>query len=437
MPWQAQVADVGLEVDETGRFAYQLVVVTVPRQSGKTTLFGSVLEQRAGTLARARCWFTAQSGRDAVDWFLNEHEPLVASGFRGGYRLRRANGSESIRWTASTGMVRPFPPTPDSLHGKTSDLVVIDEPWAFDLVRGQQLDQAIVPTQATKPNAQVWKVSTAGDASSTWWLGTVEAGRAAVKAGRTSGLAYFEWACPPGLDPAESVSWPLYHPAYGLTIGPESMRAALDMLGRDEFSRAYGNQWVSTLARVIPLEAWRRAAEEPADLPEPGRMAVAFDVAVDRSDAAIVAAWRSPDGVGHVEVADHRPGVGWLADRLGELVTRWRPLCVAYDAAGPALDVADVLTRAGMEPVGLKAREYAAACAGLLEALCAQKPAVRYRTHPALDAAALAAVRRTLGDAWAWGRRQSSGSLAALTAATVAVWAYDHAPAALGDFHIY
>jgi hypothetical protein len=436
MPWQQYVADVALEVDPDGRFAYQLVVVTVPRQSGKTTLFGSVLEHRAITLPRARCWFTAQSGRDAVDWFLNEHEPLLAR-LGGVYRFRRANGSEAVRWPASGGMVRPFPPTPDSLHGKTSDLVVIDEPWAFDPVRGSQLDQAIVPTQATKPNAQVWKVSTAGDASSVWWLGTVEAGRAAVDQDRRSGVAYFEWACPPDLDPTEAVSWPVYHPAFGITIGPESMQAALDMLGRDEFARAYGNQWVSTLARVIPVEAWRRAAEDPAELPPAGQVALAFDVAVDRSDAAVVAAWRDETGVAHVEVADQRPGVGWLADRVAELVERWRPVVVAYDNAGPAPDVADVLTRAGLTLEGLKARDYAAACAGLLEALCAPEPLVRYRPHPALDAAAGWAVRRALGDAWAWGRRQSSGSLAALTAATVAVWAVDHAPADLGAFRIY
>jgi hypothetical protein len=435
MPWQAYVADVALEVDETtGRFAYQLVIVTVPRQSGKTTLFGCVLEHRAITVARARCWFTAQSGRDAVDWFINEHEPLLAR-LGGVYRFRRANGSEAVRWPASGGIVRPFPPTPDSLHGKTSDLVVIDEPWAFDPVRGAQLDQAIVPTQATRPNAQVWKVSTAGDANSVWWLGTVEAGRAAVEAGRDSGVAYFEWSCPEDLDPGEAVSWPVYHPAFGRTIGPESMQAALDMLGPDEFARAYGNRWVSTLARVIPVEAWRRAAEEPAELPGAG-LALGFDVAVDRSDAAIVAAWRDPAGV-HVEVADHRPGAGWLADRLHELSERWRPAVIAYDQAGPALDIADAATRAGLELLGLKAREYAAACAGLLEALCADSSLVRYRPHPALDAAAAAAVRRPLGDAWAWGRRQSSGSLAALTAMTVAVWAADHAPAMLGDFRIY
>ena len=349
--------------------------------------------------------------------------------------MRRAAGSEHIKWLPSGGLIRPFPPTPDGLHGKTSDLVVVDEPWAFDMVRGGQLDQAIVPTQATRPNAQVWKVSTAGDATSTWWLGTVEAGRAAVTAGRTSGVCYFEWSCPDALDPTDPVSWPQYHPAYGLTIDADAMQAALDMLGADEFARAYGNRWISTTARVIPLQAWRAAAEEPAPLPGPGGMVLGFDVAVDRSDAAVVAAWRDEAGVAHVEVADQRPGVGWLVVRLGELVERWRPLAVVYDDAGPALDVADAAKRAGIDLVGLKAKEYAAACAGFLDGLVSETLTVRYRPHPALDAAANDAARRTLGDAWAWGRRQSAGSLAALTAATVAVWGWDHAQGP-GEFRV-
>ena len=436
MPWQQYTADVGLEVDDDGRFCYKLVVATVPRQSGKTTFFGAVLDHRALTTPKARCWYTMQTQKDAVDWLTNEHWPLLAP-FGDAVHLRRMAGSEHIRWRPSGGLVRPFPPNPTGLHGKVSDLVVVDECWAFDLIKGQQLDQAIVPTQATRPNAQVWKVSTAGDASSSWWLGTVEAGRAAVEHDRREGVAYFEWSCPDDLDPTEPASWPRYHPAYGRTIGPEAVQAALDMLGPDEFARAYGNRWVSTVARVIPLAAWRLAADENAPMPVAGHVALGFDVAVDRSDAAIVAAWRDGAGLAHLEVADYRPGVGWLTERVPELSDRWNPRLTAYDAAGPALDVADVLGRSGAVLAPLKAREYAAACLGLLEAIVAEPPGVRIRPHPALDAAASSAARRTLGDAWAWARRQSTVSISTLTAATVALWAWDHAPADLGRFTVY
>lgn len=440
MPWQQYVADVGLEVEvlEDGRqrFVYALVLVTVPRQSGKTTLFGGVMEHRAILVPSARVWFTMQTAKDAVDWLTNEHWPLLGP-FGNHASLRRMAGSEHIKWRTSGGLVRPFPPNPTGLHGKVSDLVVIDECWAFDALRGQQLDQAIVPTQATRPNAQVWKCSTAGDGTSMWWLGAVEQGRAAATAGRTNGLAYFEWACPDDLEPGDPASWPQYHPAYGRTIGAESMQAALDMLGPDEFARAYGNRWVSMVARVIPLGAWRAARDEEAPIPEAEHMALGFDVALDRSDACIVAAWRDEGGRGHIEVADHRPGVGWLPERLTELAEKWRPRALGFDAAGPAIDVADACARAGLEPEGLKAREYAAACAGFLEALMASPPMLRIRPHAALDTAAGVAARRSVADAWAWGRRQSATSISPLTAATVALWAYDHAPERAGAFRVF
>ena len=154
-----------------------------------------------------------------------------------------------------------------------------------------------MPTQATKPSSQVWKVSTAGDDSSKWWLGSVEAGRAAILAGRTSGRCYFEWSCPDDLDPTDEASWPVYHPAYGRTIGRDAMISALDQLGRDEFARAYGNQWSHVVTRAIPAEAWVAAADQHQPLPEADRLALGFDVAVDRSDASIVAGWRDELGV--------------------------------------------------------------------------------------------------------------------------------------------
>jgi hypothetical protein len=435
MPWQQYVADVAYEVDDRGRFVYKLVIVTVPRQSGKTTLFGASMDHRALTVERARVWFTMQTGKDAVDWLVNEHWPLLAD-FGKLAHLRLAAGSEHIRWEPTAGLIRPFPPTPAGLHSKISDLVVVDECWSLDFIRGQALDQAIVPTQATRENAQVLKCSTAGDAASVWWLGTVEQGRAAARADRRDGIAFFDWCCADDLDPCDPSSWPQYHPAYGRTIGEAAMHAALDMLGPEEFARAYGNRWTSTVARVIPLAAWRAAADPDLPLPEPGQVALAFDVAVDRSDATIVAAWRDPGG-GLLEVADYRPGVAWVPSRMLELIERWSPRAIGYDAAGPALDVADVLERAEVGLVGLKAREYAAACLSLLEALTVDPPAVRIRPHPNLDAAAAAAARRTLGDAWAWGRRQSTVSISPLTAATCALWAYDHAPADLGAFRVW
>jgi hypothetical protein len=111
--------------------------------------------------------------------------------------------------------------------------------------------------------------------------------------------------------------------------------------------------------------------------------------------------------------------------RLVELVELYDPVAVRYDRMGPAVAVGDEAHRAGVDVEPVSVDELTAACAGLLAGLAART--IRYRPHPALSAAATAASTRPVGDRWVWARRTSSASIAAIVAATVAVWAYDHA----------
>jgi hypothetical protein len=56
----------------------------------------------------------------------------------------------------------------------------------------------------------------------------------------------------------------------------------------------------------------------------------AFDVAPDRSSAAVsVAGWRD-DGLSHVEVMEHKRGTGWVVDYLAERVERHQPAAVVF-----------------------------------------------------------------------------------------------------------
>ena len=64
MPWQQLAADVSHEFDPaTGLYRYGIVVVSVPRQSGKTKLEGDVADHRCLTKPRARVWVTMQNGK--------------------------------------------------------------------------------------------------------------------------------------------------------------------------------------------------------------------------------------------------------------------------------------------------------------------------------------------------------------------------------------
>ena len=54
MPWQQYAADIALEVDPvTGDLWYEEVVITVPRQSGKTTLILAIMVWRCIVMASA------------------------------------------------------------------------------------------------------------------------------------------------------------------------------------------------------------------------------------------------------------------------------------------------------------------------------------------------------------------------------------------------
>lgn len=448
MPWQRQVADVALELLDDGSWAYTDVIVTVQRQSGKTTLVGPVGVHRCITRPFARTWYTAQTRQDARDNLIDDYaprfegSPIAALG-----RVRRSQGSEGLYFRGGSAW-RVFAPGEEALHGKANELVVVDEAWAFDAVEGAALAQAIVPTFTTT-GGQFWKVSTAGTSRSLWLRDAVARGRAAVEAGVRAGTAYFEWSLPdehvdvveagllagkrdptdPALDEALGLLL-AHHPAHGHTLKLAALRSALAEMEAGEFLRAYGNRWTETTEQVIPADRWT-GGRWPVDVPWPAPTtapALTFAVGLDGQDAAVAATWRERDGKLRVDVIDHRPGTAWLVDAVEDLLARRTWCAVGHDGHGPVVDVADQLTRRGATLTATTTSEYAASCAGLLTDVVDGR--VIHPGHPALDAAVRAAGKRALGDgAWAWSRQKSAASIAALEAVTVGRWVYDHAPA--------
>jgi hypothetical protein len=78
MAWQEQVANVGLEVLEDGTPAYREIVVTVPRQSGKTALVLAWEVHRALAWGSAQAIaYTAQTGFDARRKLMDDQVPAL------------------------------------------------------------------------------------------------------------------------------------------------------------------------------------------------------------------------------------------------------------------------------------------------------------------------------------------------------------------------
>lgn len=426
MPWQRTASALLNERNALGVRRNPFVVVTIQRQAGKTSwLLAECLDRCLFDGPRRRVWYTAQNGQYARDQWAELVEQLMApdSPMAGRLRVARRAGSECLTFpNAST--LRPFPPTRDALHSKQSDLVIVDEAWRHSADRGAELMQGIGPTQATRPGAQVVIVSTAGALNtSTFLKPLVDRGRDGDPA-----IAYLEYGIADGVDPFDLDAIAAAHPAVGWTIDRAFLEREAGILADlpGEYARAYGNRWTTTLERAIDPAVWARAATIRR-LPG-GPVAMAADVAQDQSRGAVLVC-----NGGVIEVVESRPGTGWLAGRIRELVAAWSPAGIAVDRSGPAATLADDLTNPppGIDPVELfpmTSSVYASACARFEDDLTNGR--IQYRPSAALDAAVDSAAKRNVGDGWVWARRTAAAPIPELVAATLASWVDRHRPAA-------
>lgn len=428
MPHQRLIADTALELADprTGRPAHTTVVVTVPRQSGKTALLWSLIVARALSERDMRMWYTAQTGQHARKRFRELVSAVADSPLPSSLvRVRHSAGDESI--AIGRSRLSLFAPQPDALHGEAADLVCIDEAWSFSEARGRQLMQAGGPTGATRPRRQTWIVSTAGDDTSEYLNALQDRGRDSV-ADPASQIAYFEWSAE-GLDQAlpdaalvEAVI--AAHPAAGRTIDQRFIASQLEELGRDEWLRAFGNVRTRATARVIPAEQWAAARREAAP-PAAGPAVLSVDVTPMRDRTAIACAWHI-DGHPHTAVVGHGDGTDWAAAELARIAGRLRA-AVCIDDGSPASTLIEPLRRAGVRVRTIAGRDIARACGEFYDDVMAARLTIT--PDQALDAAAAGAVQRPLADAWAWGRRRSTSDISPLCAVTWAAWGLRHAEA--------
>lgn len=420
MPWQQQVADIAGEVDpDTGELAYREIVLTVPRQSGKTTLILAEATHRAlGFGGPQRITYTAQSRNDARQKWEDEHVPALDRSAIGRhkptpYRVRKTNGNEAVLWRNGS-KYDISANTEKSGHGGTRDLAFLDE--AFSHVDAR-LEQAFKPSMITRRSPQLWVVSTAGTPESLYLWSKVENGRARVERGITSGVAYFEWSADDDADPGALATWRSCMPALGHTITAEAIAADFASMELDEFCRAYLNLWGSTKGpTVIPEADWKICSDDTSRPTDP--VCLAFDVTPDRSAGAIGVASPTAAGNMHVEVADHRAGTSWMVDRIAGIVERQRPKLILCDAAGPA---GALLTKLESKRVNVRVvntREHAQACGALLDDVLEHR--LRHIGQEPLDAAVKGAAKREVADSWLWSRKSSSVDISPLVAVTLA-----------------
>jgi len=412
MPWQQLVADVASEVDsESGLPAYREVVVTVPRQSGKTTMVLAYELHRALMWGRPqRIAYTAQTGFDARRKLIDDQAPiLLGSPLSAAVeKVQKAQGNEAIVFRNGS-RIDVLASSESAGHGRTLDLPILDEVFAD---ADDRREQALLPAMSTRPDAQLFVVSTMGTEGSTYLNRKVETGRSAVVEGLASGIAYFEWSAEADADIDSPETWRSCMPALGHTITLGTVEHARRTMSEGDFRRSMLNQKTISDERVIPVQVWGEVCGE--DVAPEGRLVFALDVNPERSAAAVAVA----DGEGRGELVEFRSGVGWVVDRVVELSSKWGA-SVRLDAYSPAGSLADELVSRGVRVERYATREVSYACGSFFDRLMDQK--VRIRRHAALDEAAAGARRRSTGDSWVWARKDAECDVSPLIALTLAL----------------
>ena len=434
IPWQAEAAQLinAVDPDDPTRWRYNLVIITVPRQCGKTTLIRAVnLDRLISPLPNGRprqpttLWMTAQLGKDARRRWSDLAERIAAApAVKHLITRRQSVGSEALR--LGNVALSPFAPTPEALHGETTPLVSIDEAWAFDEPGAAALMAAVGPTMQNVPGSQLIIFSTAGTHESRWLWSLVKAGRASLTDPH-SRIAFIEHAADPayaldgddGLDPYSADALD-FHPgiAGGITSISDVQGLYAQAGGIANVRRGFLNLWpadMDTLATITrDLDAFDRAATAGAHLAPPGQAVYAYDVARDRSGAAIYAATKTATGR-HIELVESDAGASWLRDHTTREM--W------HDPDGYAGNAALALPRAKPVAVGDLADATADFLAGIADGT------ITLNAGPELRDQYEHAATRTAGGGFTFDVVKSPGPIDHLRAAALAGYKLRTAPA--------
>ena len=446
IPWQRYVADVACEIDpSTGSFRYDTVVVSTPRQCGKSALVDASDTFNASLGPARRIAYAAQTGKDAETHFKEYAETMKQSRLvQKVRRFRFSNGNMTAEFTNGS-TISPMAMTRIAGHGRQFDKVTIDEAFSLTKEAGDMIMDAIVPTMNTRLKrtgivAQRWITSTEGTADSTYFNGVLDALRAGDVPERT---CWFDFGIPEDADPEDLDVVMRYHPAAGYLRYKPQLRDFRASFGDNAagWARAFGNRRDTGVAdRVIPADLWDATAVPPVTPDAIGGRRIVFAAAVDvdATHTSVSVGMAGDDGTVTTQLLDVLDGTGSAPGRIMSLCTDYAAPLV-MDTRGPNADLRDRL--AAMrdtygEPlirfVDMSPADYLTIGQAFVSGL--QNHVVWHASDPDLDDSAANSSRTWSGDAWRVTRRGSTGLTSPLESCMLAAWGVQHMPEETGAF---
>jgi hypothetical protein len=429
--WQQFVLVNGLGERPDAKWASFEVGVEVARQNGK----GGILEARelAGLfllgerliIHSAHEFATASEALERMDQIL-EGCPELSRRVR---TLKRSHGEEGV-YLKTGQRLRYKTRTKGGGRGFSADCVILDEA----MVIAQQFLSALLFTLSARPNPQLWYTGSAVDQDSMEYGIVFAKLRERALKGEDPSLSYFGWSAPfekpSDVSPAAAKDpevWAMANPALGIRIDPEHVAKeqrsmdprgfAVERLGVGDWPRVDSDD-----GAVISVKDWLSLRDPQSRPVDP--LVFVFDVSPDRSSGCVSVAARRDDGLGHVEVMEHKRGTGWMVDWLEDRVGTHSPAAVLYEEKSPAASLVTELDNRGVSVEPVNSTELAKACGNFYDAV--DQRTVRHLGTNELVTAIRGAAKRPLGEAWAWSRKTSTVDITPLVSCTVALWGLEN-----------
>lgn len=433
-PWQdgAGTAILGKRKDHL--YAAEAVVLSIPRQVGKTFLIGAIIFAlclaEPGTLVlwTAHRYPTANETYQSMKTMVEQpglRSHIVSATNPGGNGvIKFRNGSRILFGARERGFGRGF---------QRVAIIVFDE--------GQILTQAalddMIPATNTHPNPLVFFIGTPPkptDPSDVFLNMRHEA-----LTGESGDYLYIEFSADENADPNDREQWAKANPSFPHRTTARAMLRMRRLLGSESFLREGLGIWdrIGGLG-VFTAGAWARCfigwADEAKTRPfEPAGELMALGIAADMDQTWLsLAAAGGNDGkhhLGSVMRARADTEVDHFVSEVKRIQTE-RKVPVAIDEKGPASFLIDALEDAGVELSRLGVTDWIQACSDLRVAV--ETGTVTHSNYTDLDAAIDAAGWRKVGERGrAFARK--SGDISMLEAAACALWGSDNA-ASVRDF---
>lgn len=426
-PWQHGIGSIALGKRADGSYAASIggVVISIPRQTGKTYLFGWMVFALCMIFPGLTVIWTAHRTRTSNETF-EKMRTMAGRAKVAPYveTVRSANGEQTIRFKNGSRILFGAREQGFGRGFDQVDILVLDE--AQILTEAAMTD--MVPATNAAPNGLVLMMGTPPRPKDP---GEVFTNRRKDALEGDEDTAYVEFSADRG---SKIIDWDQLakaNPSYPHRTSRTAILRMQKLLGSDInfYREAYGI-WDETGSgsRAISAEAWkaREVDVAPEGVPSFG---VAFSADGER---VAVGGARKHDGGVHVEIVgahsgDMSAGLASLADWLAE---RWRSVAqiVLSGRTGATVLERLLLDRGVPRKVILlpTTGQYFAACAMTLDAVREQTLThLAHEGQAALDesVAVCDTKARAKDGAWGWEATTPDGDETPLEAVSLALWA--------------